>query len=64
VSEAATDWHQADMQIMKDAAIVPIASQNFPSYASSRVKEAGASTAVFAPNIGQTDITNVWLSNG
>jgi peptide/nickel transport system substrate-binding protein len=64
VSEAATDWHQADMQIMKDAAIVPMASQNFPSYASSRVKEAGASTAVFAPNIGQTDITNVWLSNG
>ena len=64
LSQAGTDWHQADMQIMKDAAIVPIMSQNFPSYASSRVKEAGASTAVFAPNIGQTDPTNVWLSNG
>lgn len=64
VSQAGTDWHQADMQIMKDAAIVPMASQNFPSYASTRVKAAGASTAVFAPNIGQTDITNVWLSNG
>ncbi len=64
LTTAGNDWHAADMQIMKDAAIVPMASQNFPSYASSRVKEAGASTAVFAPNIGQTDITNVWLANG
>jgi peptide/nickel transport system substrate-binding protein len=57
-------WHQADEQIMKDAAIVPIQSQNFPLYASSRVKQAGASTAVFSPIIGDADITNVWLSNG
>jgi peptide/nickel transport system substrate-binding protein len=64
LTTAGNDWHQADMQIMKDAAIVPMASQNFPSYASTRVKAAGASTAIFAPNIGQTDITNVWLSNG
>jgi peptide/nickel transport system substrate-binding protein len=64
LTTAGNDWHAADMQIMKDAAIVPMASQNFPSYASSRVKAAGASTAVFAPNIGQTDITNVWLANG
>ena len=49
---------------MKDAAIVPIESQNFPLYASSRVKEEGASTAVFGPNIGDPDLTQVWLSNG
>jgi hypothetical protein len=49
---------------MSQAAIVPIMSQNFPLYASTRVKAAGASTAVFAPNIGDPDITNVWLSNG
>jgi peptide/nickel transport system substrate-binding protein len=64
LSAAGNFWHQADEQIMKDAAIVPMVSQNFPSYASSRVKEAGASTAVFSPNIGQTDPTNVWLANG
>jgi peptide/nickel transport system substrate-binding protein len=64
VSAAGTYWQQADEQIMKDAAILPIESQNFPLYASSRVKEAGASTAIFAPNIGDPDITNVWLSNG
>jgi peptide/nickel transport system substrate-binding protein len=61
---AGNDWHQADEQIMKDAVIVPIQSQNFPLYASSRVKEAGAATAVFSPTIGDPDITNVWLSNG
>jgi peptide/nickel transport system substrate-binding protein len=59
---AGADWQQADHQIMSDAAMVPIASQNFPLYASSRVKEAGASTAVFSPTIGDPDITNVWLS--
>jgi peptide/nickel transport system substrate-binding protein len=64
LTEAGTDWHQADADIMSQAAIVPIMSQNFPLYASTRVKAAGASTAVFAPNIGDPDITNVWLSNG
>jgi peptide/nickel transport system substrate-binding protein len=64
LTTAGSDWQQADQQIMKDAAMVPIQSQNFPMYASSRVKEAGASTAVFSPNIGDPDITNVWLSNG
>ncbi len=64
LSAAGADWHAADEQIMKDAAIVPIESQNFPLYASSRVKEAGSSTAVFAPNIGEPDPTQVWLSNG
>ena len=64
LSAAGADWHAADEQIMKDAAIVPIESQNFPLYASSRVKQAGASTAVFSPNIGEPDPTQVWLSNG
>jgi peptide/nickel transport system substrate-binding protein len=64
ITTAGNDWAAADKQIMSDAAMVPIASQNFPLYASSRVKEAGASTAVFSPNIGNPDITNVWLSNG
>ncbi|MBO0774443.1 MAG: ABC transporter substrate-binding protein, partial [Actinobacteria bacterium] len=59
---AGSYWHQADEQIMKDAAIVPLGSQNFPLYASKRVHEAGSTSAVFAPNIGDPDVTNVWLS--
>ena len=49
---------------MKDAAIVPLLSQNFPQYSSARVRGVGFSTAIFAPNIGDPDITNVWLANG
>jgi peptide/nickel transport system substrate-binding protein len=57
-----TDWHAADVQIMKDAAIVPIMSQNWAVYASSRVRGVGFRTAIFTPNIGGVDITNIWLS--
>jgi peptide/nickel transport system substrate-binding protein len=62
LSAAGTAWHQADMDIMKDAAIVPILSQGFPQYASTRVRGVGYKTAIFAPNIGDPDITNVWLA--
>jgi peptide/nickel transport system substrate-binding protein len=67
LSAAGSDWHQADNQIMSDAAIVPIMSQQFPLYASSRVKGVTSSggsypTALFNPNIGDADITNLWLS--
>src|SRR6202042_2642465 len=37
-SAAGNFWHQADMQIMSDAAIVPIMNQGFPQYTSSRVR--------------------------
>ncbi|HEV2372139.1 MAG TPA: ABC transporter substrate-binding protein [Streptosporangiaceae bacterium] len=61
LTTAGSFWHQADMQIMKDAVIVPLGSQGFPLYASKRVMPAGG---LFAPNIGDADITNIWLSNG
>ena len=64
LSAAGAAWHQADVDIMKDAAIVPLISQNFPQYSSSRVRGVGFSTAIFQPNIGEPDITNVWLANG
>jgi peptide/nickel transport system substrate-binding protein len=68
VSAAAAAWHAADVQIMKDAAIVPIMSQTFPQIASARVRGVlpdGSSypTAIFGPNIGDPDITNVWLAS-
>ncbi|HEX3965978.1 MAG TPA: ABC transporter substrate-binding protein [Trebonia sp.] len=66
-SVAAADWSQADADIMKDAAIVPLESQNFPQIASKRVRGISSSgktfqTALFAPNIGDPDITNVWIA--
>jgi peptide/nickel transport system substrate-binding protein len=59
LTAAGDAWHQADMQIMKDAAIVPILDQGFPQYSSARVRN-----AIFGPNIGEHDITNLWLANG
>lgn len=59
LSAAGADWHQADMDIMQDAAIVPIMDQGFPMFSSARVRN-----AMFQPNIGEHDITNLWLANG
>jgi peptide/nickel transport system substrate-binding protein len=67
VSAAGSLWQKADSQIMSDAAIVPIESQNFPQYSSARVRGIGSDgttspTAIFAPNIGAPDITALWLA--
>ena len=69
LTAAAADWHSADEDIMKDAAIVPLMSQTFPTIASTRVRsvEPNGSTyqsAMFSPNIGDPDIANVWLASG
>jgi peptide/nickel transport system substrate-binding protein len=64
LSAAGTAWQSADAQIMSDAAIAPIMSQNFPQYSSARVRGVGYPTAIFAPNIGNPDITNLWLAGG
>ena len=68
LTAAGTDWHTADEDIMKDAAIVPLMSQTFPTIASTRVRSvlpSGSSyqTAMFSPNIGDPDIANVWLAS-
>jgi peptide/nickel transport system substrate-binding protein len=55
-------WHQVDMAVMKAAVIVPLISQQFPLFSSSRVHEAGSTNAVFSPTIGDPDITNVWVT--
>src|SRR5208282_916370 len=62
LSAAGNYWHQADMQIMSDAAIVPIMDLGFPMYSSARVRGIGSNgatspTVLFAPNIGAPDIT-------
>ena len=67
LSAAGTAWQQADHQIMSDATIAPIMSQNFPAYSSKRVRGIASNgttypTAIFAPNIGAPDITSIWLA--
>ena len=57
--EAGKYWHEADLQIMKDAVVVPILSQRTPVFHSSRVRN-----FIFLPSSQQGDVTNVWLSGG
>ena len=54
---AATYWHQADMQIMKDAAIVPLQTQKTALFRSSRVHN-----AIFLPFSQAYDLTQIWLN--
>jgi len=67
LTAAGTYWHQADMQIMSDAVIVPIMDQDIAVYSSARVRGIASNgqtypTAIFAPNIGAPDITALWLA--
>jgi peptide/nickel transport system substrate-binding protein len=55
--QAATYWHQADEQIMKDAAIVPFQTQKTALFRSTRVHN-----AIFMPFSQAYDITQVWLN--
>jgi peptide/nickel transport system substrate-binding protein len=64
VSGAASYWSQADQLAMKNALIVPIINQKFPLYSAKAVHSIAGDAAVFVPNIGDADVTNVWLSNG
>ena len=59
---AAQMWHQADLEAMNDAAIVPLTSSDISQYASSRVHSATAGTANFSTLIQGWDFTNIWLS--
>jgi peptide/nickel transport system substrate-binding protein len=54
---AATYWHQADVQIMNDAAIVPFQTQKTALFRSTRVQN-----AIFQPFSQAYDVTQVWLS--
>ena len=61
-SQAGTLWGQANSLGLKDVVIVPLLSQQFPYFSSTRVHNAGATAIVMQPNIGDPDITNVWLN--
>ena len=57
LSAAAAFWHEADMQVMSDAVIVPFTNQNTPGYHSSRVHN-----AVWSWLNQLYDPTQLWLS--
>jgi len=55
---AAAAWSQADQLIMQNAVIVPTMDQGFAMLSSARVRN-----AIFNPDIGEHDITNLWLAS-
>ncbi|WP_239161660.1 ABC transporter substrate-binding protein [Acrocarpospora phusangensis] len=55
-SAAAGYWKEANAMIMADAPIVPVISQNVPTFHSSRVQN-----AVYSPLSQQFDYTQLWL---
>jgi peptide/nickel transport system substrate-binding protein len=59
---AASLWHQANIDVMNDAAIVPLVSAQIAQYASSRVHSATAGTANFSTLLQGWDFTNIWLN--
>jgi peptide/nickel transport system substrate-binding protein len=59
---AASLWHQANTDVMGDAAIVPLVSAQIVQYASSRVHSATAGTATFSTLLQGWDFTNIWLN--
>src|SRR6266702_8146651 len=64
ISQTGSLWNQADHNVMGNAVIVPLLSQQLLMYSSANVQQAGTSAIVYEPNIGGPDITNVWLKNG
>ena len=57
-SAAGPLWHQADQQVMADAAIYPITDGNLGLMRGSQVHN-----AIYVPLLEQIDPTNVWLSS-
>jgi peptide/nickel transport system substrate-binding protein len=58
---AAPLWGQVDLIAQQQAAIVPLLDQFNPVFSSSRVASPGSPTVLFQPNIGDPDITNIYI---
>jgi peptide/nickel transport system substrate-binding protein len=61
LTAAGSAWHAADENVMKNAVLVPLLSQQLLMYSSAKVLQANTTAIVYAPNIGGPDVTNVWL---
>jgi peptide/nickel transport system substrate-binding protein len=59
-------WHQVDVDVMKQAVVVPLISQQFPMFNSDHVHSyfdgKVVNAAAWMPTIGDPDITNVWVT--
>ena len=60
-SAAAPLWHHADVLAQQNAVIVPLIDQYNPVISSSRVASPGSPTVLWNPNIGNPDITNIFI---
>jgi peptide/nickel transport system substrate-binding protein len=58
---AAPLWHQVDLIAQQQAVMVPLLDQFNPVFSSSRVASPGSPTVLFTPNIGDPDITNIYI---
>ncbi len=58
---AAPLWQAADELGLQNAIIVPLIDQFNPTIYSSRVASPGSSVPLWAPNIGDPDITNIYI---
>jgi peptide/nickel transport system substrate-binding protein len=61
VSAAARLWHQVDLIAQQNAVMVPLIDQFTPVLSSDRVASPGSPTVLFTPNIGNPDITNIFI---
>ena len=57
LSQAASDWHQADEKVMADAAFIPVETNLTPLFRSVRVHN-----AIYFPLSLGYDLSQIWLS--
>jgi peptide/nickel transport system substrate-binding protein len=58
---AATYWHAADLLAQQNAVMVPLVDQGIANFTSTRVHSVGSPVAFWNPNIGDTDLANVYI---
>jgi peptide/nickel transport system substrate-binding protein len=61
VTAAATYWHDADLVAQQNAVIIPLVDQGIADFTSSRVASPGSPYVLWNPNIGDPDITNLYI---
>jgi peptide/nickel transport system substrate-binding protein len=60
-SAAAKDWTDANTLAMRNAWMVPLITQLLPYFSSTRVHNPDSVAIAAQPNIGDPDITNIWI---
>jgi peptide/nickel transport system substrate-binding protein len=61
LAAAAPLWHQADALGLQNAVIVPILDQAIANFTSTRVHSPNSPVVLWNPNIGDPDITNIYI---